>query len=275
MIYLNTSDQQAPPETNDAIATLTSDGVVQLSNGTDSNVTTALTPGTDSDGTVDEYRIDLSTITEGELYIGDPNGSGVLVDDTNNTIPASDLANLFFQADSDFTGNVEIQYVAIDNDGNEDSTPGVIYINTPDQVLPPETEDAVGRMGSNQVLQLSLPPTAGAPTTVTPLAQGSDPDGTVTNYRIDVSTITEGQLFIGNPTTGTLITGANNTITATNLPNLFFQSDSDFVGGVEIDYVAIDNDGNEDPTPGKIYITTATQNLPPENGRCHWHRRQQ
>ena len=146
-----------------------------------------------------------------------------------------------------------IQYAAIDDDGVVDPTPGVISLNTPSQNLPPTTNDAIATLGDDQVLQLSAVPTGADPTTVTPLTAGADVDGFVNQYRIDPNTITEGRLFVGDPT-GTPgsfseITPGNTTISASALGNLFFQADRDFTGNVAIQYFAVDNQGLEDATP--------------------------
>ena len=73
-----------PPETNDAAGTVAAGADVQLTtlNGT------PLTPGSDPDGTVVSYTVDLSTLpdaADGVLFLGDPAGGGTPIAGANNT----------------------------------------------------------------------------------------------------------------------------------------------------------------------------------------------
>ena len=256
-----------PPETNDAVGTLDDNEVIQLSTaaGTGSAaMTTQLAAGSDTDGTVDSYRIDVATITEGELFLGDPAGAGVNVttlagfDATSNTvtIAAADLPNLFFRADGDFAGNVAIEYVAIDNDDLADPTPGTIYLNEPGASVPPNTLDATEDIPQGTTVAI-------------PGLGGSDPDGNVQEFVItDLSDIaaTDGKLFYGDPTdgTGTAIEivpfdpatpGSGTRIPLADIDKIFFQAENGF-DGATFQYAAIDNTDTIDPTPATVTLTT-------------------
>ncbi|TAF49400.1 MAG: hypothetical protein EAZ61_14445, partial [Oscillatoriales cyanobacterium] len=165
----------------------------------------------------------------------------------------------------DFNGS-SFTYSAIDNDGNPDKTPATYTLNSP-----PETDDASGELNPGDMLKLSLAPNPGnAPNTIDPLENGRDPDvgGSILRYEIDTTTITEGQLFIVNPTTGVRTEIPANTGTVNLAPNdlvnLEFDADGAFNGGVEIKYVAVDNYGVKDATPGTIYLNLPGVNLPPD-----------
>ena len=245
-----------PPETEDAVGELTSNDVLELSTavtGTAPNTVVPLTAGTDADGTVESYRIDVATITEGELFIGDPNTGGRLIDATNNTIPATDLANLHFRADGDFAGGVEIQYVAIDNLGAEDASPGVIYLNTPGANVRPTTVDENGVVPVNGTLPLNSANGVDL--------GGDDPDGTVDFFEIDMFPTT-GRLFLGDPTVPANEVMAGQQIPVADIGNLVFVADdpANFAGD-EFTYAAIDNDGLEDLSPATVRLTT-----PPQTG---------
>ncbi|NJN62684.1 MAG: hypothetical protein HC795_15240, partial [Coleofasciculaceae cyanobacterium RL_1_1] len=172
------------------------------------------------------------------------------------------LANLYFDANPGFNGGA-FEYAAIDDEGSIDLTPAVYTLNGP-----PETNDASGRVDPGNAIALALPTMGGTMATV--LTDGIDRDGTVEQYRIDLDSFdpAQGTLYIGDPngaTPGTPITAANNTINADDLANLYFDADDTNFTGVEIEYVAIDNDNHEDPTPGTITLVPATGNLPPNS----------
>ncbi|NJN62685.1 MAG: hypothetical protein HC795_15245 [Coleofasciculaceae cyanobacterium RL_1_1] len=226
----------------------------------------------DRDGTVVAFRIDtLTDAFDGVLYLGDPLLNNRVV--AGQELTLAEMATLQFVATPDFNGS-GFTYSAIDEDGNPDLSPATYTLNSP-----PETDDASGVLGSGEVLQLSLPPTANpttTPYTIDPLEKGSDPDvgGAVEFYEIKTNTISEGILYLGDPAgTGVNVTtlpagSAANTVRISKNDfetlGLYFQADGDFVGGVEIEYYAIDNLEVADSTPGKIYLNPPNTNLPPD-----------
>ncbi|MBD1850818.1 DUF4347 domain-containing protein [Leptolyngbya sp. FACHB-711] len=88
---------------------------------------------------------------------------------------------------------------------------------------------------------------------------GSDPDGTVTNYRIlTLPDPSQGTLFLGDPAGNVRLT-AGQTLTPEQIGQVFFQSSGTFTGS-GFTYTAIDNLGSESDTPGTVSLQL--QNTP-------------
>ncbi|TAF49537.1 MAG: hypothetical protein EAZ61_14270, partial [Oscillatoriales cyanobacterium] len=232
-------------------------------------MTTTLTEGTDPDKVAadkrpTQYRIDVATITEGKLYLGNPTtGTGVEINATKNTIAAADLANLFFQADGGangvFDGGVAIKYVAIDEDGLEDPTPGTIYLNPTN--IPPDTDNSSEEIPQGETAKI-------------PGLGGNDPDGIVDEYVV-TQLPTGGILYLGDPATGgtpivptgstfnPATPGTETRLTPANLNNIYFAANPGTASvpftGSTFKYAAIDNDNVIDPEPATVTLTT-----PPE-----------
>ncbi|NJN60586.1 MAG: hypothetical protein HC795_02740, partial [Coleofasciculaceae cyanobacterium RL_1_1] len=256
---------QAPPQTTGGSQVVEQGQEVPLT-----NLVASL--GTDPDGTVRRFRItSLGNVeaTDGKLYLGSVSPANEI--SVGQEIEAGDIDSLIFVAANGFNG-ATFEFAAIDNHGNIDATPATFEL-----LIAPETNDAVGELSSGEIIQLSAATGTGGSTMTTQLSEGTDPDKVAadkrpTQYRIDVATITEGKLYLNSVAAANEVTqlpgydAATNTVTiaAADLANLFFQADSDFVGGVAIEYVAIDEDGLADPTPGTIYLNPPGTNIPPD-----------
>ncbi|MBE9041401.1 isopeptide-forming domain-containing fimbrial protein, partial [Oscillatoriales cyanobacterium LEGE 11467] len=222
------------PETVDAIDRVPPEGTINVE-GLD---------GSDPDGTVVEYEI-TSLPGDGTLFSGDPATGGTPVN-VGDRIPFDQIDNLFFTAPPDFTGTT-FEYFSVDNEGATDLTPAVVTIDSNPR---PETNEVI----NNVPLSSNVPLTG----LVGPLG-GSDPNGTVDEFRIvSVPDPADGVLFLGDPANGGTVLSANDTVTAGQINNLFFQSTGNF-DGATFEYAAIDDEGAEDLTPA-----TVTLNAPPE-----------
>ncbi|TAF49538.1 MAG: hypothetical protein EAZ61_14275 [Oscillatoriales cyanobacterium] len=248
-----------PPETFDDRQTITP--------GTANPLDTPAVVGEDLDGTVERVKITkLPDATDGVLYIGAVSPANVVT--LNQELTLEQFASLVFDAADTFNGGT-FKYAAIDNTNLIDPEAATFTLDSP-----PETKDAIGKLTAGSTVRLSSTVAAGTSLMSKPLTEGSDPeDVKPTQYRIDVSTITEGQLYLGDPnnvgTPGVLITTlpsydpSTNTVVigAADLDDLYFKADPSFDGGVEIEYVAIDSIGGEDPTPGKIYLNPQARSI--------------
>jgi fimbrial isopeptide formation D2 family protein/uncharacterized repeat protein (TIGR01451 family) len=236
------TDNSGAKDTTPATVNLTPDGVNIAP--TTVNVEETVVPGTtanlteltgsDADGTVDKYRIDtLPDAADGVLYLG---GNAVTL---GQEIPANQIGNLTFEATPGFNGG-SFTYSSIDNTGTPDPTPATVILNAP-----PETPGGIQTVAPNTNVLLTVP-------------TGSDPDGTVTQYRIDtLPDVADGVLYLGNPNLGNAVT-AGQVLTPTQLSQLVFQAKPGFNGG-SFTYSSIDNTGTPDPTPATFVL-----NVPPE-----------
>ncbi|MGB3403757.1 MAG: Ig-like domain-containing protein [Microcoleaceae cyanobacterium] len=226
-----------PPETQDLSAT------VQQANPPVSVAVPTLA-GTDTDGTVDSFRI-TSLPGNGTLLL---NGNAI---DTTTLIPTADAANLTFTPTSGFAGNATFNYVAIDNQGKEDPTPATIRVNvTPAANIDPDTANHISQLIDSGLTGVSL----------TPNLTGSDVDGTVDSFRI-VTLPSGGTLEFNGAavTTGQVITATNQAATLTYTP------DPNAIAGVNnltFTYAAIDNQSAEDSSPA-TYTIQIQGNTPP------------
>ena len=131
---------------------------------------------------------------------------------------------------------------AVDDDGFPDPTPGTVTLQSP-----PETTGDRQTVILGQVVPL---------TNLQSSAAGSDPDGTVTQYRIkDISGIeaSDGVLYLGTVSPSTRIQ-PDQVLTAADLDNLVFDTGAGF-NGASFTFAAIDNNGNEDQTQiGRAHV---------------------
>ncbi|MGF1490863.1 MAG: DUF4347 domain-containing protein [Microcoleaceae cyanobacterium] len=114
--------------------------------------------------------------------------------------------------------------------------------------LPPETDDVNNPAIRNDVTRVSLLPLS-----------GTDPDGVVEGFRITNLPI-EGTLFLG----GNAITQTTDIIPVNQAGSLEFTPGRDSTGVTTFEYVAIDDEAVEDPTPATFSIPITEGNIPPE-----------
>ncbi|MEA5496046.1 DUF4347 domain-containing protein, partial [Limnoraphis robusta] len=86
-----------------------------------SNISLQPLQGMDEDGEIVGFRITQLPVN-GQLFF-----NGELLDVTQE-IPFEEAENLTFTPDTDFVGNLQFQYTAIDDDGDEDLTPATFSI---------------------------------------------------------------------------------------------------------------------------------------------------
>ncbi len=116
-----------PPET-------TTPPVIITAPGTTAQLTGLSGTDPDPNDTVTQFII-TSLPSQGTLFFGNPAAAGGQVT-LNQLIPADQIGNLFFQASANFT-ETSFTYAAIDNNGNQDTTPATVTINTTGN--PPDT----------------------------------------------------------------------------------------------------------------------------------------
>ncbi|MFY0689505.1 MAG: hypothetical protein JXQ90_20210, partial [Cyclobacteriaceae bacterium] len=167
----------SPPTTNDvtnASSILASAGATDIDNPT----------GTDSDGTITAYRIKSLPAT-GTLYKSD--GSTAVLDEESLTVAVAN--GLKFDPAGSNIGNVTFTLAAIDNDGNEDSSPATFTIPIDATVSITASDATADETGSNDgefTVSLSVTNNTGSAITI-PLTLSS---GTATNGT-DYTTITQ------------------------------------------------------------------------------------
>ncbi|NJN62634.1 MAG: calcium-binding protein [Coleofasciculaceae cyanobacterium RL_1_1] len=202
--------------------------------------------GEDPDGQVVDYRI-TKIPTSGTLFL---DGRALVV---GNEIPASRIGDLVFVAPAGFTGTT-FEFAAIDDRDVIDPTPAVITIGAIDIGEPPDT--------TNYTVKDPIAP--GSVVNLGSSLGGSDSDGTVALYRIDtLPDPRQGRLIIDDPNLGISDVAAGDILTPFQLANLKFIAAATFNGTVTFTYSAIDNDGNIDPTPATVSITSTTPIITP------------
>ncbi|MDY6938553.1 MAG: isopeptide-forming domain-containing fimbrial protein [Cyanobacteriota bacterium] len=222
------------PETVDAVDRVPPEGTISIEG----------MGGSDPDGTVVEYEI-TSLPGDGTLFLGNPATGGTPVN-VGDRIPAADIDDLHFTAPPGFTGTT-FEYFSVDNEGATDLTPATVTIDSNPR---PETNEVI----NNVPLSSNVPLTG----LIGPLG-GSDPNGTVDEYRIvSVPDAADGVLYLGDPANGGTVLSPNSTVPAGQINDLFFQSTGNF-DGATFEYAAIDDEGAQDLTPA-----TVTLNAPPE-----------
>lgn len=223
----------APPETTDSL--------LSLAAGTTVNVPGL--SGTDTDGTVESYRIlTLPPATQGVLFLGDPANGGTAIA-LEQTLTPAQISQVYFQSTSGFTG-ANFTYTAVDNQGAEDLTPGVVTLNLVGSNgggnnLPPDTNDAAIGLPQDSLVNLVG-------------LSGADPDGSVTSFTIvTVPSPDQGILYLGNPDQGGTPIQPGEILTPAQINQLYFESSAIFQGS-SFTYVSTDNQGVKDPTPATV-----------------------
>jgi Ca2+-binding RTX toxin-like protein len=161
-----------------------------------------------------------------------------------------ELARLQFSFPEGFTGNTSFTYVAIDETGAEDPTPGTVFLKTEGSNIPPETEETTVEVPPNTFGGANEIP-RGVATRLTGLG-GNDPDGEIDEFRITRAP-GNGTLFLGDPADGGRALGTDDTIPANRIDDVFFLPDDNF-NGSDFAYTAIDNESEEDPTPAEVTL---------------------
>ncbi|MDC0833301.1 DUF4347 domain-containing protein [Geitlerinema sp. CS-897] len=244
-VQLTPTNGNVPPNTDDTTVDVPPN-TASSSTTIPPGIPTAITGlgGDDPDGSVDKYRID-TVPGNGTLLIKDPMApDGFREINAGEDIPAADIDKLVFLPGPGFNGT-SFTYSAIDNNGKVDPTPATVTLNAGNQV--PDTQDVTQSLPSNSgdIIKLNG-------------LGGSDPDGNVAFYT--VSKPSNGKLYIGDPALGNEIT-ADTQLTPDQLQQLYFEVDDPNVD-VTIEYFATDNDGDRDPTPATVTLTS--DNIPPE-----------
>ena len=198
--------------------------------------------GTDSDGEIVSFRM-TQLPNNGQLFL-----NGELLDITQE-IPVEEGGNLTFTPDRDFVGTVQFQYTAIDNDGDEDLTPATFTIEVISETIPENIPPTAENITNPEIVENSVK------IPLQPL-QGTDSDGEIVSFRM-TQLPNNGQLFLN----GELL-DITQEIPLNQAGNLTFTPDSDFVGTVQFQYTAIDNDGDEDLTPATFTIEVISETIP-------------
>jgi uncharacterized repeat protein (TIGR01451 family) len=194
------------------------------------------TPGTNA--TISHFIIlSLPPGSQGVLYLGDPRAGGTPVT-AGQAISPDQLNRLVFQP-STFFVSTSFQYATVNSFGAIDSTPGTVTLGG--SALPPDTTNSSGTIAPGETLNLTG-------------LSGSDPDGTVASFTIlTLPPASQGILYLGNPAQGGTPIVAGQKLTPDQISQLFFQATGNFTGA-SFTYAAVDNLGNEDPTPGIISL---------------------
>ena len=124
----------------------------------------------------------------------------------------------------------------------------IVTFDTTNQNIAPTTEDITNTAISNDAI--STPLTA---------LEGSDSDGEVVSFRVTALPI-EGTLFLGDRA----LIRTTEAIPIDQAGDLSFTPNSGFVGTASFNYVAIDNNDTEDPSPATFSIPVTAGNQPPE-----------
>ncbi|MEM6500953.1 MAG: DUF4347 domain-containing protein [Cyanobacteria bacterium P01_C01_bin.89] len=150
-----------------------------------------LPTGQDVDGSIsggtDAYTINTLPVG-GQLFIGDPNlGTSTPVAAAGFNLSAADFGNLFFRADSSFTGPTTFEF-SISDGTNSSQTPGIVTLNnvataSPQINLNVDKTDNVAQVTPGALVQynVTLNNQGGANVTAaTPLLVTDVPDGNLT-----------------------------------------------------------------------------------------------
>jgi Ca2+-binding RTX toxin-like protein len=227
-----------PPETQDIIADFipaTADQAAIPSLG-----------GSDSDGSVDEFRI-TELPERGRLFLDD---TPIELD---QIIPANRADDLTFSPNSTrFFDLATFQYAAIDDEGAEDPLPALYVIPTLDN-FPPIAEVVVQPPITQELAQVPIDPPP----------SGEDADGTVEAFSI-ITLPENGQLFLeGEPIEETAEVQNLDIELATQLS---FTPDPDFIGNDRFEYTVTDNNGVRSFNRGSVILPVINEtvtNIPP------------
>jgi T1SS-143 domain-containing protein len=132
------------------------------------------------------------------------------------------------------------------NDGSADSNVATTTINITLVNSAPETDDIADSVAEDGALQITL--------------QGSDSDGTVAHFRI---TTPPANGVLSATADGLSPVDPDNIPASGNATALWFVPDENFHGSVTFEYVAVDDGGEEDPSPATATISVTPVNDAP------------
>jgi Ca2+-binding RTX toxin-like protein len=231
-IEIDTTSQNLPPITEDVGNPPIRNDAMQV----------LLLPleGSDPDGEVVSFRVTALPI-EGTLFLGNNP-----LNQTTEEIPVDQGGNLRFTPNSGFVGTASFRYGAIDNDDAEDPSPATFFIPVTPGNQPPETQDIIADFIRTIAVQTAIP-----------ALEGTDSDGTVTEFRI-TELPDRGILFLDD-----VPIEPDQTIPVNRAADLTFSPNStQFFDFATFQYAAIDNEGAQDPSAA-IYVIPTIDNFPP------------
>lgn len=205
--------------------------------------------GTDPDGEIDSFRITSVPTEGGTLFIGENQ-----ITQPTETIPISQAEDLRFTPSQNFAGEVTFRYTVIDNQQAEDPTPATFTLPILRTNQLPVTDEQQSSAILNDSIQADIPQLS-----------GTDADGEVVGFKITQLPTTEMGTLVFNGNEITRLDQLPVQLTPTQANSLTFNPNSEFVGKAIFQYVAIDNEGAEDPTPATItLLVTAPENEAPQ-----------
>ncbi|MGE3992160.1 Ig-like domain-containing protein [Pseudorhodoplanes sp.] len=203
-------------------------------------------------------QVDLNaTDTDGKVasyIIEDLPANGILALDKAGANPVSPgdvisaKTKLYFIPDGDWNGTTEFHYRATDEEGAASAGAATATIQVAAINDAPGTNDVASTGGIDSVIPITL--------------TGDDPDGTVTEFRLN-KLPKNGTLYLDAGLTQVATKGAVYPATSESL-TLFFQPTAAFVGDTSFTYTAIDNLGLKDKTPAVATITVTADATPPD-----------
>ena len=222
----------------------TTNNVSATGNEDDASIAITLTGG-DIDGTVDNYVLN-GLPANGTLYI-DAGLTTVAATATDYAATAEALT-LYFVPNANWNGSTNFQFVAKDNNGLVDATPGTATL-TVNAVNDAPTTNNVSATGNEDDASIAI--------TLT----GGDIDGTVDNYVLN-GLPANGTLYIDAGLTTVAATATDYAATAEAL-TLYFVPNANWNGSTNFQFVAKDNNGLVDATPGTATLTVNAVNDAP------------
>lgn len=235
---LAVTTQNDPPEAVDFRKIVSPGTTVVLSDfsATDANVA-------DGDLVASYTILSLPTSDQGVLYLGDPATGGVPITIGTALTPAQ-IQTIYFQSTSGFNG-ATFTYTATDRRGASDETPATVTlgVRNPNN-RPPDTNPS----------QLELPRNS---TKLVPNLSGTDPDGDATVESFRVLTLPpqeQGILYLGDPANGGTPIRAEQVLTPDQIKQIYFKSSGEFTG-TSFTYVAVDDQGDRDPSPAVVRLS--------------------
>jgi hypothetical protein len=163
---------------------------------TQNNITVAIPTlvATDADGTIASYQIkSLPTNSEGVVYLGNPDHGGQPLS-INKTLTSSQIENLFFQPNKNFSGETQFTYSATDDQGDVSNTATVtLPVTTPPNDPPIANNDSANT-------------DPGVPITIDILKNDSDPNDNLNPSSVTITT---------SPPNGNVIVNADGSVTYT------------------------------------------------------------
>ncbi|NJM60897.1 MAG: DUF11 domain-containing protein [Oscillatoriales cyanobacterium RU_3_3] len=203
-----------------------------------STVNVAGLGASDPDGTIASFTINsLPTAAQGLLFLGNPTTGGTAITAGQILTPVQ-IQQIFFQSTAGFTA-ANFSYTATDNLGASApasaSVAAVIPTPGPAPTPAPVNRAPVANNASSTIAPSSTVLLTGL--------GGTDSDGTIASFTINsLPPVSQGLLFLGNPTSGGTAIVAGQSLAPADLDRLFFQSSNSF-NGTNFTYTATDNLG--------------------------------